>query len=66
MRWRSLTAALLAACVVGSTNCPAAEKSTNQAPGQPAGSSLEYVPLDAPAGMSQAVIVQGLPLVHTR
>ena len=28
--------------------------------------SIQYVPLDAPAGMSQAVIVQGLPLVHTR
>ncbi len=66
MTWRSLTAALLAAYVVGLTNCPAAEKSTNQAPGQAAGPSLEYVPLDAPAGMSQAVIVQGLPLVHTR
>ena len=28
--------------------------------------SVRYLPLDAPAGMSQAVIVQGLPLVHTR
>ncbi len=28
--------------------------------------SVQYVPLDAPAGMSQAVIVQGMPLVHTR
>jgi enamine deaminase RidA (YjgF/YER057c/UK114 family) len=28
--------------------------------------SIQYLPLDAPAGMSQAVIVQGLPLVHTR
>jgi enamine deaminase RidA (YjgF/YER057c/UK114 family) len=28
--------------------------------------SIQYVPLDAPAGMSQAVIVQGFPLVHTR
>jgi len=28
--------------------------------------SIQYVPLDAPAGMSQAVIVQGMPLVHTR
>ncbi|OHB78662.1 MAG: hypothetical protein A2W31_00515 [Planctomycetes bacterium RBG_16_64_10] len=48
--------------MVGLTNCPAAEKSTKQA----AGPSIEYVPLDAPAGMSQAVIVQGFPLVHTR
>ena len=28
--------------------------------------SIRYLPLDAPPGMSQAVIVQGLPLVHTR
>ncbi len=28
--------------------------------------SVRYVPLDAPAGMSQAVVVQGLPLVYTR
>jgi enamine deaminase RidA (YjgF/YER057c/UK114 family) len=66
MTWRSLTAALLAAYVVGLTNCPAAEKSTNQAPGDEAGPSLEYVLLDAPAGTSRVVIVQGLPLVHTR
>ena len=30
------------------------------------GPSIRYLPLDAPAGVSQAVIVQGLPLVHTR
>jgi len=28
--------------------------------------SIQYLPLDAPASMSQAVVVQGLPLVHTR
>lgn len=28
--------------------------------------SVRYFPLDAPEGCSQAVIVQGLPLVHTR
>jgi len=28
--------------------------------------SIQYVPLDAPEGMSQAVIVQGMALVHTR
>jgi enamine deaminase RidA (YjgF/YER057c/UK114 family) len=27
---------------------------------------IQYVPLDAPPGMSQAVIVRGEPLVHTR
>jgi enamine deaminase RidA (YjgF/YER057c/UK114 family) len=34
--------------------------------GYAAGPSIRYLPMDAPAGMSQAVIVQGLPLVHTR
>ena len=66
MTWRSLAAAVLAACVVGLTNCPAAENSAKPSPDKAAGSSIEYVPLDAPAGMSQAVIVQGFPLVHTR
>jgi 2-iminobutanoate/2-iminopropanoate deaminase len=28
--------------------------------------TIQYLALDAPAGMSQAVIVQGMPLVHTR
>jgi len=27
---------------------------------------VQYLPLDAPTGMSQAVVVQGQPLVHTR
>jgi enamine deaminase RidA (YjgF/YER057c/UK114 family) len=27
---------------------------------------IRYVPLDAPAGMSRAVVVEGAPLVHTR
>ena len=31
-----------------------------------AGAPVQYLPLDAPAGMSQAAIVQGQPLVHTR
>lgn len=55
MTWRSLIAAVLAVYGVGLTNCPAADNST-----------IEYLPLGAPAGMSQAVIVQGFPLVHTR
>jgi enamine deaminase RidA (YjgF/YER057c/UK114 family) len=29
-------------------------------------SAVRYLPLDAPEGMSQAVVVQGAPLVHTR
>lgn len=62
MIWRSFISAALAACLVGATYCPAAEE-----PAKKAGeSSLEYVPLDAPEGMSQVVIVQGFPLVHTR
>ncbi|MGQ9574633.1 MAG: RidA family protein [Thermoguttaceae bacterium] len=28
--------------------------------------SIQYLPMDAPPGMSQVVIVRGLPLVHTR
>lgn len=55
MTWRSLITAVLAVYGVGLTHCPAAENST-----------IEYLPLGAPAGMSQAVIVQGFPLVHTR
>ncbi len=68
MTWRSLVGAVLTACVAGLTNCPAAEdKPVKETPGKDtAGSSVQYLPLDAPAGMSQAVIVQGFPLVHTR
>lgn len=53
MTWRFIAAVVLTACGLGLTNCPAA-------------TSIEYVPMDAPPGMSQAVIVQGFPLVHTR
>lgn len=35
-------------------------------PAPQAAGSIRYLPLDAPAGMSQAVVVDGLPLVHTR
>jgi len=62
MTWRSFVGALLAACAVGLTNCPAGEDK----PAKDAAGSIQYLPLDAPAGMSQAVIVQGVPLVHTR
>jgi enamine deaminase RidA (YjgF/YER057c/UK114 family) len=44
-------------CVAIVADCPAAET---------AEPSVRYLPLDAPAGMSQAVIVEGRPLVHTR
>ena len=68
MTWRLFTAAVLTACVAGLANSPAAEKkSSKETSGKEASQpSIEYVPLDAPSGMSQAVIVQGLPLVHTR
>jgi len=68
MTWRSVTGAVLAACMVGLANCPAAEDNPAQkAPDKEAAdASVQYVPLDAPAGMSQAVIVQGHSLVHTR
>ncbi|MEA1950679.1 MAG: RidA family protein, partial [Planctomycetota bacterium] len=55
---RLIPAAVLVAVAIGLTSCLADENSTKP--------STEYVPMDAPAGMSQAVIVQGLPLVHTR
>jgi enamine deaminase RidA (YjgF/YER057c/UK114 family) len=53
---------------VALADCPAAEdKPAQQASGMEATrASIHYLPLDAPAGMSQAVIVQGQPLVHTR
>lgn len=68
MTWRSVTGAVLAACVVWLANCPAAEdKPVKETPGKDtADAAVQYLPLDAPAGMSQAVIVQGQPLVHTR
>jgi enamine deaminase RidA (YjgF/YER057c/UK114 family) len=66
MTWRLSIAAVLAVCGLGLANCAAAENSAESSPGAAGKSSLEYVPLDAPDGMSQAVIVQDLPLVHTR
>ena len=68
MTWRSVALALLLSGCVGLANCPAAEdKPARQALGNEAASaSVQYLPLDAPAGMSQAVIVEGQPLVHTR
>lgn len=68
MTWRFVIGAILAACVVGLADCPGAEnKPVKDSPGKDtAGASVQYLPLDAPAGMSQAVIVQSQPLVHTR
>ena len=60
MNKRSLlmAALALAACLIVPTGSPAAEEKAE--------STLQYVPLDAPAGVSQAVIVPRMPLVHTR
>jgi enamine deaminase RidA (YjgF/YER057c/UK114 family) len=70
MRWRSVAGAILTTCIIGSATCAATEDkpaAAKDAPGQDKReSSIRYVPMDAPAGMSQAVIVQGHPLVYTR
>jgi len=58
MAWRSIAAIVMACCLETVADCPAAEETAEP--------SVRYLPLDAPAGMSQAVVVQGLPLVHTR
>jgi enamine deaminase RidA (YjgF/YER057c/UK114 family) len=75
---RFFATAVLAACLVGAAGCPAAEQAAaNDKPAneatlraaaekQTARAAVQYLPLDASAGMSQAVIVQGLPLVYTR
>jgi enamine deaminase RidA (YjgF/YER057c/UK114 family) len=58
MAWRSIAAAVMACCLATVAECPAAEETAEP--------SVRYLPLDAPAGMSQAVVVQGFPLVYTR
>jgi enamine deaminase RidA (YjgF/YER057c/UK114 family) len=70
MTFRLLAAAVLAACLAGTTavqSAPAADKPAKEpAAKQAAGAAVRYLPLDAPAGMSQAAVVEGQPLVHTR
>ncbi|NQU20874.1 MAG: RidA family protein [Candidatus Nealsonbacteria bacterium] len=58
MTWRFIVAAVAACCLMAVVDCPDAEETTE--------SLIQYVPLDAPAGMSQAVIVRRMPLVYTR
>ncbi|MCR4415585.1 MAG: RidA family protein, partial [Thermoguttaceae bacterium] len=58
MAWRSSLPAALALCLVALAGHAAAQDAVSP--------SIQYLPLDAPAGMSQAVIVQGMALVHTR
>ncbi len=70
MTSQSLTVAMLAGLLAV---CPAvkaapekatpAKATTVKETGEP---SVRYLPLDAPAGMSRAVVVKGLPLVYTR
>ena len=78
MTWRSLVGALLAGCCLALAVCPAVKAATENGTAAKAAAvkdvpvretnepSVRYLPLDAPAGMSQAVVVQGLPLVYTR
>lgn len=58
MKWQLLATAALACCCAALDGNAAAEET--------AAPSIQYLPLNAPPGMSQAVIVQGLPLVYTR
>ncbi len=58
MTARILITAVFATCLAA----PASHSSAQEA----AAPSIRYLPLDAPPGMSQAVVVQGLPLVYTR
>jgi enamine deaminase RidA (YjgF/YER057c/UK114 family) len=58
MASRFLVGTALALCLAALPGYAPAQDAANP--------SIQYVPLDAPAGMSQAVIVQGMPLVHTR
>lgn len=58
MMRRYLAWALLAGCLAMAASGAFAQGG--------AGPSIRYVPLDAPEGVSQAVIVEGLALVHTR
>ncbi len=58
MTQRSLAWALVAGCLAILTGIAPARSA--------GGPSIQYVPLDAPEGISQAVIVEGLALVHTR
>ena len=77
MTWRSLTVVGLGGCLALAV-CTAVSATSEEAPPTNAAAvnntpvdatnepSIQYFPLDAPAGMSQAVVVEGHPLVHTR
>jgi enamine deaminase RidA (YjgF/YER057c/UK114 family) len=58
MNCRLIAALVVICCGSLAAGCPAADA-------QPA-APVRYVPLDAPAGMSQAAVIEGTPLVYTR
>ncbi len=58
MAWRSVALMVMVCSTALTADCPAAEEAA-EAP-------VRYLPLDAPAGTSQAVVVRGLPLLYTR
>lgn len=76
MRRQIATAAVAAACLIGSAQAqsgepaPATGASAEAAPDdvahQPPGAPIEYFPLEAPEGLSSAVAVERRALVHTR
>ena len=74
MTWRFFAAVLMAGCCVMLAGCSCRSDETgssntttpNATVWEPAEPLVRYVPLDAPAGMAQAVVVEGYPLVHTR
>ncbi len=67
-----LLLAAITLCLLAGTGQPSSCVAAQDAPAPDApvaplpGSPIEYLPLDAPAGMSQAVVVQSQPLAHTR
>lgn len=54
---------LLIGCCVALAGCPSAD---GPADPENVGRSIRYYSLNSQAGLSQAVVVKGLPLVHTR
>ncbi len=58
MTWRVISSLVTVCCLTLVAHCQAAEETAEP--------SIQYVPFDAPAGMSQAVIVDKMPLVYTR
>lgn len=65
MSWRSYRRVFLAACLIAATISPTSSLAVDGGVSSEV-ALLKYVPMDAPAGTSKAVIVQGHALVHTR